>query len=80
MCCGWIIIFQSSRVVEKCATHWYARLTDKPRYTYSFILKEQAYRFYLTNLFNKNLDFDIIITKTREYFEIYKNYQEYLSK
>jgi hypothetical protein len=29
---SWIIILQSNRVVEKYATHWYARLTDKPRY------------------------------------------------
>jgi hypothetical protein len=38
------------------------------------MLKGRAYRFYLTNLFNKNLDFDIIITKTRKYFETHENY------
>jgi hypothetical protein len=49
-------------------------------YAYSFMLKGRAHRFYLTNLFNKNLDFDIIVTKTKEYFETRKNYQEYLSE
>jgi hypothetical protein len=32
MCCGWIIVLQSSGVVEKCAGYWYAQGTDKPRY------------------------------------------------
>jgi hypothetical protein len=42
------------------------------------ILREQAIEFYYYNLFNKNFDFDILVSKTKDYFEIIKNYQEYL--
>jgi hypothetical protein len=42
------------------------------------ILKKQAAEFYYNNFFNRNFDFDILVSKTKDYFEIIKNYQEYL--
>jgi hypothetical protein len=42
------------------------------------ILKKQAIEFYYNNLFNRNFDFDILIFKTKNYFKIIKNRQEYL--
>jgi hypothetical protein len=33
------------------------------------ILKKQATEFYYSNLFNRNFDFDILVSKTKDYFE-----------
>jgi hypothetical protein len=38
------------------------------------ILRRQAIEFYYNNLFNKNFDFDILVSKTKDYFEIIENY------
>jgi hypothetical protein len=42
------------------------------------ILKGQAIEFYYNNLFNRNFDFDILVSKTKDYFKIIENHQEYL--
>jgi hypothetical protein len=42
------------------------------------ILRKQAIEFYYSNLFNKNFDFDILVSKIKNYFKTIKNYQEYL--
>jgi hypothetical protein len=38
------------------------------------ILREQVIEFYYSNFFNRNFDFDILVSKTKNYFEIIKNY------
>jgi hypothetical protein len=49
-------------------------------FAYSMMLRGQATEFYYSNLFNRNFDFDTLVSKTKDYFETIENRQEYLEQ